>query len=235
MPHTPTMPMRWLLLVGMLLVSGCGTNAPAETGWSDPVPLKQNKVEFVNLDYDVHFAPRSKAPAAGEVDGLSAFLKESAVGDGDTLTVAGPGTSMLAAQRKAAVLADLNHRHIRAVAATDSGVASDAVQVRVGRAVVTAPRCPDWSKPEADNSTNSPSSNFGCATESALAMMVADPADLVRGKPTGPADGAVLARGAEMYRSGGLAKSLASSSGYSSSGLSGGSGSGGGSGGGGGQ
>jgi pilus assembly protein CpaD len=232
MPHTLTLPIRPLLLAGILVLAGCGTNAPAETGWSDPVPLKQNKVEFVNLEYDVHFTPRSKTPAAGEADRLAAFLKQSTVGEGDTVTVVGAGTSSLAAQRQAVVLADLKHRHVHAAPATDSGVAFDTVRVRVGRAVVTAPRCPDWSKPEASNSTNSPSSNFGCATESALALMVADPADLLRGKPGGPADGAVLARGVEMYRSGALAKSLASSSGYSSSGLSGGSGSSGGSGGG---
>jgi pilus assembly protein CpaD len=224
MPHNPTTPIRLLLLAGMLLVSGCGANAPDQIGWSDPVPLKQNKVEFVNLDYDVHFAPRTNSLSAGEADGLFAFLKQSAVGDGDTVTVAGSG-STLAAQRQAAVMADLRHLHIRAVPAADSTIAFDAVRVRVGHAVVTAPRCPDWSKPEADNATNSPSSNFGCATESSLALMVADPADLVRGKPPGPANGDVLARGIELYKTGGLSKSLASSNGYSSGGLSGASGS----------
>lgn len=220
------LPISLLLLAGMLMASGCGANAPAEAGWSDPIPLKQNKVEFVTLGHGVQFAARSKTFTAGEAEGLAAFLKQNMVGDGDTVTVASAGTSTLAAQRQAAILAELKHRRIRAVPATDAALAFDGVSVRVGRTVVTAPRCPDWSKPEADNSTNSPSSNFGCATESSLALMIADPADLVRGKPGGPADGAVLARGAEMYRAGGLAKSLASSSGYSSSGLSGGTGSG---------
>jgi hypothetical protein len=48
--------------------------------------------------------------------------------------------------------------------------------------------------------------------------MVADPADLVGGKSGGTANGAVLARGVELYRSGGLAKTLASSGGSSGSG-----------------
>ena len=225
MPLNPAL--RFSLLAGMLLASGCGgANAPAETGWSDPVPLKQNKVEFVTLGHDVQFAGRSKTLTASEADGLFAFLKQNMVGEGDTVTVASAGTSTLAAQRQAVTLADLKRRHIRAVSATDTALAFDGVSVRVGRTVVTAPRCPDWSKPEADNPTNSPSSNFGCATESSLALMVADPADLVRGKPGGPADAVVLARGAEMYRAGGLAKSISSNSGYSSSGLSGGTGSG---------
>jgi pilus assembly protein CpaD len=220
------LPISLLLLAGMLMSLGCGANAPAEAGWSDPVPLKQNKVEFVTLDHGVQFAARSKTFKAGEAEGLSAFLKQNMVSEGDMVTVASAGTSTLAAQRQAAIVVDLKHRHIRAVPATDVALAFDGVSVRVGRTVVTAPRCPDWSKPEADNSTNSPSSNFGCATESSLALMIADPADLVRGKPGGPADGAVLARGVEMYHAGGLAKSLASSSGYNSSGLSGGTGSG---------
>jgi pilus assembly protein CpaD len=218
---------RLLPLAGILLIAGCNTDAPTATGWSDPVPLKLSKVDVITLEHNVYFTGGVKTIAAGEIAGLTHFLKDNAVADGDTVTVNSPGGSpSLAAKRQAAVLAELRTLHVRAVPAATTGPQADAVRVRVGHAIVTPPRCPDWSKPEDDNSTNSPSSNFGCATEVNLAQMVADPADLVTGKSSGAADGVAMARGVELYRSGALSKTLASSgstsSGSGSSGSSGG-------------
>ena len=90
--------------------------------------------------------------------------------------------------------------------------------------MATAPACPDWSKPEADEPDNTTSSNLGCATEANLAAMIANPADLVKPKASTTADGGVLANGVELYRSGKLSKSIGSNSGYSTSGMSGGTG-----------
>lgn len=223
LPQNRIVAARFLLLAGMLLVGGCDTtdaSGPAEL--SDPLPPKRTQVELVTLDYDVHFARGAKTVAAGETAGLSNFLKSNTVGDGDTVTVDSPnGSSSLAAARQAAVLGELKHRHVHAVATAGAVPASDLVRIHVSHAVVTTPHCPDWSKPEADEPTNGPSSNFGCATEANLAAMVADPADLVKGKTSNSADGAALARGVDLYRSGGLAKTLSGNSGYSTSGLSG--------------
>ena len=47
--------------------------------------------------------------------------------------------------------------------------------------VASVPGCPDWSdsgKPPSEGQ----SSNFGCATNTNLAAMIADPADLLRGR-----------------------------------------------------
>jgi pilus assembly protein CpaD len=232
-PMTAT---RLLLLAGIVLIAGCTTDEPTEQGWSDPVPPKLSKVDFITLDHDVYFTRGARTIAAGEVAGLTHFLKDNGVADGDTVTVNSPaGARSLAAGRQAAVVAELRTLHVHAVPAAATGPQADAVRIHIGHAIVTAPRCPDWSKPEDDNPTNTPSSNFGCATEANLAQMVADPADLVSGKPVAATDGVVMARSVDLYRSGGLAKTLSGSGGYSTSGLSGtgGSGSGGGGGGGG--
>jgi pilus assembly protein CpaD len=234
-----TIASRLTFLAGLILVAGCNPSDPTPVGWTDPVMPKENKVELVTLDHDVHFAKGTKTVAVNEATGLADFLRDSAIGDGDTATVDNPrGASSLATARRAAVVAELKRNHVNAVQASAAAAPSDSVRIHVSHAVVIAPRCPDWSKPEADNPANSPSSNYGCATEANLAQMVANPADLVRGRQTGPANGAVLARGVELYQSGGLAKSLSGKGGYSTSGLSGAGGSegsGGGSGGGGSQ
>ena len=45
-------------------------------------------------------------------------------------------------------------------------------------------------------------SNFGCATETNLGLMVVDPGTLVRGQPMGPADGEAQAKSIKDYREG---------------------------------
>jgi pilus assembly protein CpaD len=217
-----------LIFVGILSLAGCNTPQPMPSIGLGPAeianapPPKRIHVELVALDHDVDFARGAKMVTASEVAGLSNFLRDNAVGDGDSVTVAGSSTaSALTAARRAAVVAELNMLHVHAVRAAATVPVSNAVRVHVDHVVVTAPQCPDWSKPEADNPDNSSSSNFGCATEANLAAMVANPADLARGRPNGPADGDALARGVELYKAGNLAKTLSGSSGYSSSGLSG--------------
>jgi pilus assembly protein CpaD len=218
----------FLMFVGILSLAGCDTQTPMPSEGRGPaeiseqLPPKQTHVELVALDHDVDFARGTRTVTASEVAGLSNFLKDNAVGEGDSVTVAGSNTaSALTAARRAAVLAELNRLHIHAMPATVTAPVSNAVRVHVDHVVVTAPSCPDWSKAEADNPDNTTSSNFGCATETNLAAMVANPADLAKGRPSGTADGEALARGVELYRSGNLSKTLSANSGYSTSGLSG--------------
>lgn len=77
---------------------------------------------------------------------------------------------------------------------------SRRVEVLVRGLLLVEPNCPDWSRPSAANSANVTTSNFGCATAVNLVRMVADPRDLARGQPLGPADGAHAAGAVERYR-----------------------------------
>jgi pilus assembly protein CpaD len=214
--------------VGVLLVAGCNPNPNPELTAPAPLsmqpPPKQIQVQLASFDYEIYFARGAKALTSTQSAGLASFLRTSGIGEGDSVTVEGSGASSLGAAREAAVVAELKRLRIDAVSGTDPKLAADALRVHADHAVATAPTCPDWSKPEPDEPNNTTSSNYGCATAANLAAMIANPADLVKPKENGRADGAVLAQGAELYRSGKLSKSLASSNGYSSTGLSGGTG-----------
>ncbi|MFN4088478.1 MAG: CpaD family pilus assembly lipoprotein [Alphaproteobacteria bacterium] len=83
-----------------------------------------------------------------------------------------------------------------AVAATDPHQAV----VYVGRYHVVLPDCPDWRKQTGADFTNTPSSNFGCATTVNFARMLADPGDLVQGRDPGPSDGERMAATIRGYR-----------------------------------
>jgi type IV pilus biogenesis protein CpaD/CtpE len=76
------------------------------------------------------------------------------------------------------------------------------VEIILERHVVTLPACPDWSRQSGTDFSNQPHSNFGCATQSNLGMMVAEPKDLVSGRTLAPADGVHQAEGIVRYRTG---------------------------------
>lgn len=65
---------------------------------------------------------------------------------------------------------------------TKGAIAPDHVRIVVSRSVANVPGCPDYSLWSQPIFTAAASSNFGCAINSTLAAMVANPADLVKGK-----------------------------------------------------
>ncbi len=78
------------------------------------------------------------------------------------------------------------------------------VEIVLDRYVVTPPACPDWSRRSGLDFANQPHSNFGCATETNLGMMIANPKDLIKGRKLGSADGIHQAEGIVRYRQGQL-------------------------------
>src|SRR5690606_18834183 len=88
-----------------------------------------------------------------------------------------------------------------------TGPGASGARVTVGRYVVKPPACPDWSKPATGDPANQVTSNFGCATETNLGLMVADPGVLLRGvDQMAPADGEAVAVGIKNYREGKIEK-----------------------------
>ncbi len=55
------------------------------------------------------------------------------------------------------------------------------VRIVVTRSSATVPGCPDWSAKSETNLKNGTSSNYGCAVNSNIASMVADPEHLIQG------------------------------------------------------
>lgn len=74
------------------------------------------------------------------------------------------------------------------VETADKATAGASLSFR--RYVVQRPPCQDWSKSNIADVSNTIHSNFGCATQSNFAAMVADPLDLVRMRKMPPPTGA---------------------------------------------
>lgn len=64
---------------------------------------------------------------------------------------------------------------------TPGYVNAGTVRVIITRSSATVPGCPDWSGKSVTNFQNATSGNYGCATNSNLASMIADPEHLIHG------------------------------------------------------
>jgi len=68
--------------------------------------------------------------------------------------------------------------------------------------VAVVPNCEDWSGAAGFNPSNLPHTNFGCAYQRNIGLMLSDPGDLEQARPTGPVDTARQRLVVEKYRAG---------------------------------
>ncbi|WP_235538537.1 CpaD family pilus assembly protein [Sphingomonas sp. Root710] len=83
---------------------------------------------------------------------------------------------------------------------TEGAIAPGQVRIVVSRSTASVPGCPDYSQASQPNFTASASSNYGCATNSNLAAMVADPEDLVRGQDKRGTDAEIATKAIRIWR-----------------------------------
>jgi pilus assembly protein CpaD len=201
---------KWLFIATATLAV-LGACAPDVAEWSPIEAPKKNRVDWVAFHHTVAFDARSAALTAQEKSGLAKFIRRLGTGEGVRILVTAPvgrDGALVAGRREAAVTAYLRRQGLRpklTFATPDAGSNGSGVVVTVGRYVVTTPKCPDWSKPAHKDFDNRMASNFGCATETNLGLMVVDPGTLVRGQPMGPADGEAQAKSIKDYRKGNAA------------------------------
>ena len=156
----------------------------------------------------VMFEPGRAELSAPEAARLDAFVAGYRANRSGPLTITGSpvsGGNELAVARARAV-------ERRALAA---GVAPGAVQRRLAAAALPAkvivsyehtvaevPECGDWTKNTAADTTNTLSSNFGCATQRYIGLQAADPADLLRARADDGHDGQRTADVMQKFRTG---------------------------------
>ena len=85
---------------------------------------------------------------------------------------------------------------------TPGAIAPGNVRVVVSRTTADVPGCPDWSRNSGNEFSASAMSNYGCAINSNLAAMVANPEDLVLGQGGEGAgsDARTAAKAIRIYR-----------------------------------
>lgn len=182
-----------LFLAPFALLAGCGTyNGGVES-------IYQPVVERSDYVFDV--ATTGYALAPGEGERLAGWMAAMGLRYGDRIAV-DDGAGGTTARDKIAALAG-NYGLLIADRApvTVGQIAPGTARIVVTRMTATVPGCPDFSRQYQPDFSSSTSSNHGCATNSNLARMVADPADLVRGAAGSPtSDPASAAKAVNAFR-----------------------------------
>jgi pilus biogenesis lipoprotein CpaD len=221
-------PLLWASILALGL-TGCSTanlQPNDNLGWIEAGSPKQLEVDRVEYRHAVYFDTDRAKISGFERDRLLAFLASAQPGDRDTIRLEGHADeratdlyNLELAGRRAATVRDLLEEHgltADGITSSSFGEALPAdpgtgpaswrenrrVEVVLERYLVTLPPCPDWSRQSGTDFANLPHSNFGCATQTNLGLMVAEPRDLVRGRDLGPADGVHQAEGIVRYRTG---------------------------------
>lgn len=133
---------------------------------------------------------------------LAGWLDVLDVGYGDRVAI-DEGTAYDAASARVTITQLLANRGLlisQGAPLTPGVVEAGSVRVIVSRSTASVPSCPDLSTMYSGNPANSTSSNFGCATNSNLAAMVADPQDLIKGQAGALTDPKTASKAIGVYR-----------------------------------
>jgi pilus assembly protein CpaD len=162
--------------------------------------VKAPTVQSTQLAHDVRFAGYDSL-AADQARGLAEWLESIDIAYGDRISVDDPIDAGASARR--AAIAGVVARFglmVENAAPVTAALPAGTARVVVTRTKVSVPDCPDWrrkSNPELEASTMS---NYGCATVSNIAAMVADPNDLIDGQGYTGADGHATSKAIAVFR-----------------------------------
>ena len=191
--------MRRILATGFLApalaLAACGPLNRGVESVNQPVVSRTDYVMDVT-------AAALTSPDAPEGKRLDAWFQALRLGYGDTVSIDDPMPYGHEGAREAvaAIVADHGLLLSKAQPVMPASPAEGQMRVIVSRSVASVPNCPNWdrqSQPEFEGSTMS---NYGCAVNSNLAMMVANPDDLVRGQEAQGSDPRAVTKAIKSYR-----------------------------------
>ena len=189
---------KFLLIALGSVLAGCQT-----TGQPDKPAMGASTVNVPvvsSTDYVFDAAAPGGSLAPGESDRLNGWFQGLGLGYGVTIYV--DGSNVSGARSEVATVAGRYGMLVTAGAPVTAGaVQPGSVRVIVARRRAFVPGCPNWSRPSQPDWNNQTTSNYGCAVNSNLSAMIANPEDLVHGRDSGAMDTLAATKAVEMYRS----------------------------------
>ncbi len=198
--------LRGFVVVGLapLLLAACMSDRIAS--YTDIQSSREADVIWVDLPHEIMFDVGEHHLSSLEEERLSAFLSDVTISPTDSVVIDPGSTRGGIVEPRIESLAEFLDGHIpeSAISISHLGWAEtdERMRIIIGRYIVTPPDCPNFQMPSHRNSNNLESSNHGCATATNLALMVADPADLMRGRKPSRPDGFTYTDSVTRYRAG---------------------------------
>ncbi|MFV0645260.1 MAG: CpaD family pilus assembly protein [Sphingomonadaceae bacterium] len=163
------------LTIGLSL-SACGGMPENRSLYS----TKQPVVERTNYTLDI--AKGAGGLSIPEQRRLAEWFETMDLRYGDRVSLDDPGMSGSTREAVAGIAARHGILLSEGAPVTQGFVPSGMVRVVITRTDAEVPGCPDWSAKSQSNLTNGVYPNYGCAVNSNIAAMVANPEDLVNGQ-----------------------------------------------------
>lgn len=187
----------WTVLALSASLAGCtGTAFSNRSLDSVHQPVVRNAIH----QFDVAASSGELAPS--EQSRLQGWFDAMGVRYGDRISIEDPSvygaTSAQATVRSMVARRGLLVSDV--VPVTTGAVPQGHLRVIITRASAFVPGCPDWSSKSSINTANATSANYGCATNSNLAAMVADPNDLIKGARSDGNDPSMATRAIKTFR-----------------------------------
>lgn len=190
------------LLAMAAVLAGCASE-PSQPLQAERTTEMPNAIE-VSVSHRtlaVHFDAGETAPKPKDVAALNVLLGAGDIVSGDEVRIE-RAASVIADARARALAGALARQGLRTTIAAPGGAPDGELRLLIEHAVATVPRCPNWTKPPGNDFENTLHSDFGCAIAIDLAAMVADPRDLVEGRPLAPVVGDAAIWPMNRYRTG---------------------------------
>jgi pilus assembly protein CpaD len=193
-----TMASKSVLLLAAAALSGCAFH---------PGPDPAAGLEAVNQpvlsrsDYAFDAAAPGGTLAPSEATRLDAWFGSLGLRYGDAIYVDGGPYSEAARAQVGEVAGRYGLLVSPGAPVTAGAVDAGYVRVVVSRTVASVPNCPNWGRPSQPNYNNKMLPGSGCAVNSNLAAMIANPEDLVHGREgSSVVDATTASRAINSYR-----------------------------------
>ncbi|MBP9692071.1 MAG: hypothetical protein KBD90_01920 [Alphaproteobacteria bacterium] len=207
------MKIQKLFIVTIALLTGC---TPQVAEWTPAESPKENRVERVVFTYFLSYPAHDENMKPEEKRKLQQFLRNNAPSpfaiSATIQECGGHSEKRIKDVERELLKYGVSHDFIMVdydgLDAPSSGhekhrthkkSGGSGVEIIIERYMVIPPSCADFSVKMGDAQQAYSSSNFGCAYEANLGMMVANPRDLIRGRERGAYDGSVFAAGINRY------------------------------------
>ena len=182
--------------------SACAVNNEPLTAVNNPSPYSVHQPVVQRTDFVIDLTTSGDRVPQSELQRLNAWFASIGVAYGDRISIDEPRGYESASARAdvAGVAGDYGLLLAEGAPILNGEVPPGSIRVIASRMVASVPGCPDWSEETGEMSVNT-SSNYGCATNSNLASMIANPEDLIHGQEgTGVGNAATAGRAVRVYR-----------------------------------
>lgn len=193
--------MRILATTALLAVAGTLASCaggPVNQGLSS---INQPVVSRTDYVFDVNAS--GEGLSYGEEARIADWFDSLQIGYGDRISIDDPSPYGSGDRRSAVAAIAARHGLLLADRApvTAGQIGPGQMRLVVSRTRAEVPNCPNWDRQSNGEFAGSSMSNYGCANNSNLAAMVANPEDLVRGEAgDGSGDPRTTTRAIGSYR-----------------------------------